>query len=185
MAQAFYPNIMKLFCFTVLFISLTVSKASPQGLTPEKAYADAMNVANKNDKPAKDFKATSLNGAKFELTKMRGHVIVLNIWTTTCIHCIDEMNDFNRMKTKFKGKGVIFVAMDPVDNQEDIKSFLKNHAIDYHILYNPNSTFVSNYAAIAYPTNYVINKHGIIRLAKQGFEKSNAHDIALAVTKSL
>ncbi len=50
------------------------------------------------NQPAPDFSVTDMSGKKYTLAGLRGKVIVLNFWFTTCAPCIAEMPGLNAIR---------------------------------------------------------------------------------------
>jgi peroxiredoxin len=62
---------------------------------------------------APDVTFTTLEGKKLSMASMRGKVVWLNFWATSCPACIEEMPDLMKTYNKFRPRGfeVIAVAM--------------------------------------------------------------------------
>lgn len=142
-----------------LVLSLMMSTAIlGQTAAPSKPTND--------EKPsAPGFSLTSVEGEKFELTALRGKVVVLNFWFTGCAPCIAEFGALNGLVDKFKNKGVVFIAP-TLDNVATLKSFLKEHRFKYHVVPNAGGLIVSTYSDgsgnVVFPTHIVIDKEGKI-----------------------
>lgn len=56
---------------------------------------------------------TTLEGKQFSMASLRGKVVWLNFWATSCTACIEEMPDLTRTYNKFRDRGfeVVAVAM--------------------------------------------------------------------------
>lgn len=121
----------------------------------EKALADLL------DKPAPDFELKDMQGKQWSLKTLRGKIVVLNFWFTSCIPCIGEIPELNRLAKVYYTNDVVFLGL-TFNNAEQVKLFLKNHSFDYVLL--PNSHGVDEkYKISSWPTNIVIDKKGIIK----------------------
>ena len=111
------------------------------------------------------FSLTSLEGEKFDLSALRGKVVVLNFWFTGCTPCVAEFSKLNGLVNKFKSKGVVFIAP-TLDNETTLKPFLKEHRFKYHIVPNAGGLIVSTYSDgsgnVSFPTHIVIDGEGKI-----------------------
>src|ERR1044071_5010721 len=94
---------------------------------------------------APTFSLTSLEGEKFDLSALRGKVVVLNFWFTGCVPCVAEFKQLNRLVDKYKDKGVVFIAP-TVDNEATLRPFLKKHRFKYHVVPNANRLIASTYS---------------------------------------
>jgi len=112
-------------------------------------------------KLAPDFELTDMNGKQYRLKDLKGKVVVLNFWFTTCVPCIAEMPELNSIKEKYKDREIVFLGLgrDPAGL---IKDFLKKHVFDYTLL--PDAINAAEaYSISIYPTSIVIDRTGTIR----------------------
>jgi len=113
------------------------------------------------DKPAPDFELKDLQGNSWSLQELRGKVVVLNFWFTSCAPCIQEMPELNKLVQSYKSKEVVFLAMTFNDTKQ-VNTFLQKNTFSYTIL--PDSREVNNkYQVSSYPTSIVIDKEGNVK----------------------
>lgn len=134
-------------------------------LTAPATYAAKAKV----DQPAPDFRVTSLTKDKIDLASLRGKVVVVNRWATWCVPCREEFLLFERympFRAKY-GFTVIAIETGGADGTSAMKNLAKmvhfpvalddqSHAGAYPIIDN------------GVPTNYVIDRAGVVRYAKAG-----------------
>ncbi|WP_114941238.1 peroxiredoxin family protein [Mucilaginibacter endophyticus] len=138
--------------------------------TPEMAKAmeeasrkQQMAMESMIGRPAADFSLMDLEGKEVTLSKLKGKVIVLNFWFTSCPPCNTEMPELNKLVKNFDGKDVVFLAL-TFNNPNMIKEFLKNHSFFYTIL--PSSRTVDKFYQItSWPTSFVIARDGNVAFA--------------------
>ena len=145
----------------------------------KRAEEDAKLKALLNQ-PAPDFTLTDLKGKPCTLSALKGKIVVLNFWFTTCPGCIQEIPELNKLKKKYAQKGVVFLALG-LDNEKTIKRFLKSHPFEYRLLQKAQITS-DRYQINAYPTSMVIDRGGVIRYQQVGGENIEEH-IATAIDK--
>src|SRR5687768_5632274 len=58
-----------------------------------------------------DFSVETIGGDKIETEKLRGKVLVINLWMIDCHPCITELPDLNRLVQEYKSKDVVFIAI--------------------------------------------------------------------------
>lgn len=88
---------------------------------------------------APDFKVRSLEGDTLELSKLRGKVVVLNFWFTSCAPCLAELPGLNDLVDKFKNREVVFIAFEKKNNERvgdygPLNEFLTAHEFKYQIV---------------------------------------------------
>jgi peroxiredoxin len=54
---------------------------------------------------------TSLTGEKVSMQSLRGKVVMVNFWATSCTTCVKEMPEMVHTYDKYKDKGLDFVAV--------------------------------------------------------------------------
>jgi thiol-disulfide isomerase/thioredoxin len=94
-------------------------------------------------------------------------VVVLNFWFTTCVPCVKELPDLNRLYDRYKDRADIIFIAPTFEFAENIDSFLVNHPFNYNILPEAYEA-IKNYKAIAYPLNVIIDFDGRLAYISAG-----------------
>ncbi|WP_396218505.1 peroxiredoxin family protein [Flavobacterium sp.] len=102
------------------------------------------------------------NGNSFTLDSLKGKVIVLNFWFTTCRPCVEEIPDLNRIQEKFKEKEVVFLAV-TFDSKKKLEEFVKKKPFNFTLV--PDSMkIIRQFYVNSYPTTILIDKDRKIHL---------------------
>jgi peroxiredoxin len=133
--------------------------------TGRKNTANGAEAMSK--KPSPQFRLTSLDGKIFDLDKLQGKVVVLNLWFIACGPCRKEIPKLNQLVTEFRDKNVVFIAasLDPADS---LRNFLKMMPFTYSIVPNAEEFVVSKFNATSFPTHIVIDQDGQIEVMLVG-----------------
>jgi peroxiredoxin len=119
-------------------------------------------IASMLNKPAPDFELTDLQGHRWTLHELRGKIVVLNFWFTSCAPCIQEMPELNELVRINDSKNVVFLGL-TFNNADQIKTFLKKRTFNYTLL--PDSREVDKKFQVSlWPTSIVIDKDGYVKL---------------------
>ncbi|WP_041346993.1 TlpA family protein disulfide reductase [Niastella koreensis] len=134
-----------------------IKAAAESKIRHDKALQDMVN------KPAPTWTVKDIYGKTLSLQNLKGKVVVLNFWFTSCSPCIREMPHLNELVAQYSGKEVVFIAF--ANNDEaSIRAFLEKRP--FHYAKVPNSKLVNDlYNIDSWPTSFVIDKEGKIRLA--------------------
>ena len=130
---------------------------------------------------ASDFQLTMLDGSKVSMADLRGQVVVLNFWATWCGPCKAELpllDAYYRMR-KANGLRVFTIATEDSLPAFKLKPLFAAMAI-------PSARRIKgNYGVLgALPTNYVIDRAGIVRYAKAGaFDLNDLNTLLVPLLK--
>ncbi len=112
--------------------------------------------------PAPDTEMTLLDGSKVTLSSLRGQVVVLNFWATWCVPCRVELpllDGYYRRAEKY-GLRVFAITTEGSVPVHRMKPLFAALAI------TPAKRVKGDYANVrAVPTNYIIDRAGIVRYA--------------------
>ena len=121
-----------------------------------------VSLNQKQSAPAVTF--LSIKGEKITPESLRGKVVMVNFWATSCTTCVGEMPKMVDTYNKFKAQGLEFVA---VAMSYDAPNYVMNYAETRQLPFKV-ALDVSGEAAKAYgnvnmtPTTFVIGKDGKI-----------------------
>jgi peroxiredoxin len=114
------------------------------------------------NKLSPDFELADVLGKVWRLSELRGRIVVLNFWFTSCAPCVQEIPELNALVREYESKPVVFLAM-TFNNTNQIRTFVKKHTFIYNLL--PNSAEIDKKFHVSlWPTSIVIDKEGYIKL---------------------
>jgi peroxiredoxin len=112
---------------------------------------------------APDFSVTDLSGKTVRLSALRGRVVVLNVWTTWCPPCRDEMPSMERLYRALAGPDFELLAVSEDDGGVDlVRRFVEELAVTFPVLYDPERQVGRRYGVWGYPETFVIDRAGRI-----------------------
>src|SRR2546423_838378 len=128
---------------------------------------------------AENFTAVTMSGQTVELSALKGKVVLLTFWSTSCLICQSEIPKLNRMAAGYTGSdNVVFLAA-TMENEDKVRSFTRRTPFNFSIL--PNSFgLVLKYAErdrsgnldMGFPAYFVIDQDGIVRHRSSGYDKT-------------
>ncbi len=112
------------------------------------------------DRPAPVFAVD--DGLKsVDLSKLRGHVVVLNFWATWCAPCIEEMPSLELLQQQMPQVKVVLIASD--ESFTEYQSYLERHPVHVLTVLDDKQTSNALYGSFRFPETYIIDKQGIVR----------------------
>ncbi len=132
---------------------------------------------------APDFSVTDMDGNEYQLSELKGKVVVLNFWFIGCAPCIVEMPGLNELVAHYEGKDVVFIAF-ALDSQESLDTFLERKSFAYQVIPSARDQ-AELYGVSAYPTHVIIDKKGNIRSLLTGGSKERHKDLIPQIDNAL
>ena len=114
--------------------------------------------------PAPTFSYTLLDGKQADSTSLRGKVVLINFWATSCTTCVHEMPQMVATQRKFAGKGfeTLAVAMS-YDAPASVADFAESRRLPFGVVIDNTGEIASRFGDVRYtPTTVLIDKHGAI-----------------------
>ena len=96
-----------------------------------------------------------------DIGKLRGRVVVLNFWATSCVPCIEEIPTLAELQRIRPNISVIAVSSDEDDAL--YRRFLAQYNVDFLTVRDPSSRIPHMYGTVKIPETYVIDRKGIVR----------------------
>jgi cytochrome c biogenesis protein CcmG/thiol:disulfide interchange protein DsbE len=129
----------------------------------------ACAVKAKVDQPAPPFRVTTVTKDKLDLAALRGKVVVVNRWATWCVPCQKEFALFDAyaaLRAKY-GFTVIAIETGGAGSSGPMRKLAE--MVHFPVVLE-GGAHADAYPTIgdAVPTNYVIDRAGVVRYAKAG-----------------
>ncbi len=96
-----------------------------------------------------------------DLNKLRGKVVVLNLWATWCAGCVEELPSLLALQKQLPNIAVVAVATD--QDPDVYHHFLTQHHVDLITVRDSDQRINALYGTQLIPETYIIDRNGIIR----------------------
>ncbi len=123
---------------------------------------------------APDFTLQTLDGKSVSLSELRGKVVLVNFWATTCHPCEAEMPTMERVYEQEKGKGFVVLAVTAEPSAEAVRAFVQKYGITFTVLLDRNAKVSREYRVYGTPTSFFVDRRGVIRWVVFGGPMSEA-----------
>lgn len=119
-------------------------------------------------KPAPKLALATLDGGRIQLDQLLGQVVLVNFWAVWCPPCRKEMPSMDRLAKHMRGQPFTILAVNAGESPEEIRAFLKQVPVDFPILLDSEGALLKPWQVFAFPTSYVLDKQGRMRLGLFG-----------------
>ncbi|TWC69481.1 peroxiredoxin [Herbaspirillum sp. SJZ099] len=113
---------------------------------------------------APDVTFTRLDGQQVALKDLRGKVVMVNFWATSCTTCIGEMPQMIETYNKFKDQGLDFVAVAmSYDPPNYVLNYTETRKLPFQVALDTQDKLAQAFGDVKLtPTTFVIGKDGNI-----------------------
>ena len=120
--------------------------------------------------PPPETEFTLLDGRKVTLRSLRGRLVLVSFWATTCRPCIEELPYLIRLYNDWHALGfeLIAVAM-PYDPPALVQEFVQRRGLPYSVALDVQGKLTSAFGGVPYvPAAFLIAPNGNIVLNSTG-----------------
>jgi peroxiredoxin len=113
---------------------------------------------------APDFGYTLLDGRQGRTEALRGQVLLVNFWATTCAVCVAEMPRIVATHEKFRARGfeTLAVAMQ-YDPPASVSMYAESRRLPFGVVIDNTGEIAKRYGPVtATPTTFLVDKRGAI-----------------------
>jgi len=126
--------------------------------------AGAVVAALTRGAPAPDVRFVTLSGQTFATADLRGKVVLVNFWATSCVACVEEMPQMIEAWKKFSPRGyeMIAVAMS-YDHPNLVADFAHKRALPFQVALDGDGAVARGFGNVnVTPTTFLIDRRGRI-----------------------
>lgn len=126
------------------------------------AYAAYSGLAR--PQPAPDAAFVRLDGSRSSIAQLKGRVVLVNFWATSCTTCVHEMPQVVATHNRFKARGfeTLAIAMS-YDPPASVIHFAESRKLPFTVVIDNTGAVAQGFAPIeGTPTSVLINKRGEI-----------------------
>lgn len=105
-----------------------------------------------------------LDGSTLTSADLRGKVLLVNFWATTCVSCVKEMPQLVQTHQRFHARGfeTVAVAMS-YDPPEWVANFTRSRGLPFRVALDADGTLARDWGDVKLtPTTYIVNRQGAI-----------------------
>lgn len=175
------------------FVSLTVSLLALASLAALPVAAQEMIAAPppplRAGTHAPPFASRTLDGKRISLRSLRGKVVLLDFWATWCGPCRMSIPGLVSLQRQFQPRRftVVGISMDEADTRALVKPFAQKMQMVYPIALSlaANASAQKAYHAETLPSQYLIDRHGVVRWSQIGYSPDDRAELARRIQRLL
>jgi peroxiredoxin len=114
-------------------------------------------------------KSTTIEGAPFDLQSLKGEVVLIEVWSTSCQPCIKDFPALKRIYGEYRTKGFGIVGICLHAQPERIRRFITEQDLPWVQLCDDstasdesNSIFIKQFGIEAVPTTFLVDQRGVV-----------------------
>ena len=121
-------------------------------------------------KPLPDFVFKDILGNTYTPEDIKGKVVVINLWFTSCAPCIEEMPELNKLVKEYENNdAVLFLALALDEKGPRLNNFLENRVFNYNIVPGAQDYVVKKLPPTPFPTHIVLDKNSNVVFTLAGY----------------
>lgn len=114
-------------------------------------------------KPAPVFNLTDLEGKNWNLSDLRGKVVLLNFWASWCAPCLEEIPSMVSLNGMMPSEYFQMVTILYNDRPDYAQSVVDKAGATFPVLLDPEAEMAQVYGLTGVPETFVIDPQGILR----------------------
>lgn len=108
---------------------------------------------------ADDWKLKDKDGARYQLSALKGKWVLVNFWAPWCPVCLSEMPDLNSLQKKHQDLQIIGIAV-MYKSKREVMNVVQTHPVSYPIVMGNEDT-ASDFGEIrGMPTSFLYSPEG-------------------------
>jgi thiol-disulfide isomerase/thioredoxin len=114
-----------------------------------------------------------INSKELKLEELRGKVVLIDFWAYDCPNCAQSLPHIKEWHAKYAKQGLVIIGVHTprIDYEKDVekvKVAVSKHGIEFPVVIDNKYGIWSDYACDAWPTHYLVDQKGVIRLSHSG-----------------
>jgi len=152
------------FSVAYLLLAQLIHYAHMQAPLDDPRLAAAMAALEAEDREIQqaDFTLADLQGKAWTLKDLRGKVVLVNFWQTSCAPCVHEIPALDALYDRFRKKGLVILAIAGDDDAAMVQHFLAAHRVSYPVLLDAGRKVTERFKVAGIPRSIVFDRTGTV-----------------------
>jgi thiol-disulfide isomerase/thioredoxin len=114
------------------------------------------------------FQLADLDGRPLRLADLRGKVVWLNFWASWCPPCQAETPVLREIASTYADRDFVLIGIEVQETVDDGRRYAQRYQVPYPIGADVSADIFHRYKVFALPTQFLIDREGIIRQVING-----------------
>jgi thiol-disulfide isomerase/thioredoxin len=102
------------------------------------------------------------NNQEFELSSLKGKVVLVNFWASWCAPCLKEIPEFIEVREQYHEKGFEIVGISTDDTPEQLREFAASYRTNYPLVQVSDEAEEAYGPVFGLPTSILVGRDGSI-----------------------
>ena len=103
-----------------------------------------------------------MNGADYKLADLKGKVVLVNFWASWCAPCLQEIQEFIKVREEYHGRGFEIVGISTDDTAEQLRDFAAKYKTNYPLLQVTGEAEDAYGPVFGLPTSILVGRDGSV-----------------------
>jgi len=146
-------------------------------------YAKAVQTLADNEAEIEklDFTLQDLNGKKYTLSALRGKIVLINFWATSCMPCKREFPDLDIIYSHYQSQGLIVLSITS-ESAFQVHNFVDNMAYHPPVLIDSSGKVSRQFHVDDVPRAFVFDRKG--KLVAQSIDQCTQRQFFTMLAKT-
>lgn len=138
---------------------------------------------------AMEVRGTTTDGKEYDLSKLKGKVVLVDFWATWCGPCLQELPNVRKLYKKYHGQGFEVVGISIDRDKGKLEKFLEKTPFPWPVIHDPSGTkgeqLSDRYGVSFIPLPILIDREGrVVSMRARGPELERLLEEHITKSKS-
>lgn len=169
----------------VVVVVTLVHPPMPPSVTGNASSAQLLPIDQRTQAP--DFTGIDawINSPPLTVSGLRGHVVLVDFWTFSCVNCIRTIPHLQQLYGQYKSDGFVLVGVHSPEFDfekvvSNVRSAVQRLGVTWPVAVDSEMTTWNAYSNQYWPAEYLIDQQGRVAYANFGEGNYDATDSAVA-----
>jgi len=105
------------------------------------------------------FSLTALDGRVYSLAALRGKIVLVNFWATSCMPCRKELPEMEKLYREFGDKGLVVLAIS-TEERAVVAKFIAEMGYSFPVLLDPGGKASADFVVDGIPKSFLFDRQG-------------------------